>query len=79
MEATVALAMIYKKFTFRMAYVTFPALVLPNRPYWTEPDGVLRRYGHVPQLTYRITNVCANGMKVFVFKRSQPSVAGLNT
>jgi len=55
MEATVALAMIYKKFTFRMAY------------------------GYVPQLTYRITNVCANGMKVFVFKRSQPSVAGLGT
>jgi hypothetical protein len=37
------------------------------------------RYGHVPQLTYRITNVCANGMKVFVFQRSQPGVAGLNT
>jgi cytochrome P450 len=46
-EATVVLAMLYKKFTFRMAY------------------------GHSPQLAYRITNVCANGMPVFVFKRDQ--------
>jgi hypothetical protein len=84
MEATVALAMIYRKFTFRMASVPFPAfaflhsLVLPYR-HWAGPCGVSCRYGHVPQLTYRITNVCANGMKVFVFQRSQPGVAGLNT
>jgi cytochrome P450 len=45
LEATVSLAMVYRKFTFRMAY------------------------GHVPQLSYRVTNVCANGMQVFVFKR----------
>ena len=40
MEATVALAMIYKKFTFRMAYVTLKRFSTRPYRYWTEPDGV---------------------------------------
>jgi len=57
--------MLYKKFTFRMAY---PCSSLP---FGFGPTLTFLRYGHSPQLAYRITNVCANGMPVFVFKRDQ--------